>query len=85
MCSCLDSNVIAKAAFQMCAGSEESDIVLLGEHTLVLLNSQGQLCLQKRFDYQPVAFTMYNVSAMAAVHTVCSTDCDRFQAPVMYI
>ncbi|KAL0044614.1 hypothetical protein WJX82_002814 [Trebouxia sp. C0006] len=43
-------------------GSEESDIVLLGEHTLVVLNSQGQLCLQKRFDYQPVAFTMYNVS-----------------------
>ncbi len=66
MCSCLASNVIAKAAFQMCAGSEESDIVLLGEHTLVVLNSQGQLCLQKRFDYQPMAFTMYHVSALAA-------------------
>jgi hypothetical protein len=67
MYSCLASNVIAKAAFQMCAGSEESDIVLLGEHTLVVLNSQGQLCLQKRFDYQPVAFTMYNVSALTFV------------------
>ncbi len=71
MCSCLAPNVIAKAAFQMCAGSEESDIILLGEHTLVVLNLQGQLCLQKRFDYQPVAVTMYNVSALAAVSTVC--------------
>lgn len=70
MCSCLASHVIANAAFQMCTGSEESDIVLLGEHTLVVLNSQGELCLQKRFDYQPVAFTMYNVSALT-----CMTYC----------
>lgn len=44
------------------AGSTSPDIILLGEHTLVVLNSQGQLRWQKRFDYQPVAFTTYPVS-----------------------
>ncbi len=51
----------------MRAGSGESDIILLGEHSLVVLNQQGELRLQKRFDYQPVAFTTYPVS-----HPLCS-------------
>lgn len=38
-----------------------ADIILLGEHSLVVLGAQGQLRLQKRFDYQPVAFTTYPV------------------------
>lgn len=50
-----------KAMHQMCAGTEESDVILLGEHSLAVLDSQGQLRLQKRFDYQPVAFTTYPV------------------------
>ena len=45
-------------------GSDESDIILLGEHSLVVLSLQGQLRIQKRFDYQPVAFTTYPVSLM---------------------
>lgn len=38
-----------------------TDIILLGEHSLVVLDPQGQLRLQKRFDYQPVAFATYPV------------------------
>lgn len=38
------------------------DIILLGERTLVVLSSEGQLRWQKRFDYQPVAMTLYPVS-----------------------
>ena len=45
------------------AALNNPDIILLGEHTLVVLNGQGQLRWQKRFDYQPVAFTTYPVSA----------------------
>ena len=45
-----------------CVGAGEGeDIILLGEHSLVVLDTQGQLRLQKRFDYQPVAFTTYPV------------------------
>lgn len=48
---------------KLLTGAGSPDIILLGERTLVMLNSQGQMRWQKRFDYQPVAFTTYLVSA----------------------
>ena len=52
---------------------EGADIILLGEHSLVVLDTQGQLRLQKRFDYQPVAFTTYPVRQQLLISVQSTT------------
>ena len=64
----------AQTADSDLAESGESDIILLGEHSLVVLSLQGPLRIQKRYDYQPVAFTTYPVSAqVGSMHCLSSS------------
>lgn len=61
------STVCNTQAVAVMAGAGSTDIILLGERTLVVLSDQGRLRWQKRFDYQPVAFTIYSVSLLTVI------------------
>lgn len=51
---------VFSARFCQSLGSNQVDIVVLGEHTLFCLTENGSIRLQKRFDYNPSSIVKYS-------------------------